>query len=74
MIIYIILKKKPEINSKVSGKVTDAETGDALEDARIDIRNNDDGFHIHSDKNGNYKVEIRKGKYIFHKSYGVVGR
>lgn len=67
--LNIELKKKPEKNSKIKGKVSDTASGETLRNARIYVENKHDRFRVYSDNSGNYEVDVRKGKYFIEIDY-----
>ncbi len=61
--IDVELEPKGAENSKLYGLVTDAETGDPIERAEVDISNNDDYYYTYTDSEGYYEIKCRSGEY-----------
>jgi len=57
------LEPKGEENSKVYGKVTDANTSEPIEGADILLSNSDDSYKTQTDEGGDYEITCRSGDY-----------
>jgi hypothetical protein len=71
--LNISLKPIPPKNSKVTGKVLDAETGKALPNAYINMVGYTQGYQNYywafTDSNGEYEIQVREGFYVMSINY-----
>ena len=59
----VALEPEGPANSKVYGQVTDAENGNGISEASVNLKNEEHSYSTHTDDTGNYEITCHSGDY-----------